>query len=278
MEFRYLGTAAAEGWPAVFCNCEYCLKAKKLGGKNIRTRSQSIINDDLLIDFPSDTYAHALFNRLDLSAVKWCVVTHAHIDHFVPTDLFFRADSCYAHNLTSPDMTVVCNQAVADRLEKIIGAFPDESPRLGIKVEIIPLYESRKYGRYTVTALRANHSYGEEAHIYLISDGERTLLYLHDTGMLYDDVWDYLEKNKIKADFVSYDCTFVALPSGGGHLGLDSCVTVRDMLLEKGIIDSGTVNCINHFSHNGKLVHDELVPVAADLGFLTAYDGMALTI
>ena len=29
MKFRYLGTAASEGWPALFCNCEYCLKAKK---------------------------------------------------------------------------------------------------------------------------------------------------------------------------------------------------------------------------------------------------------
>ena len=35
MKFRYLGTAASEGWPALFCNCEYCLKAKKLGGKNL---------------------------------------------------------------------------------------------------------------------------------------------------------------------------------------------------------------------------------------------------
>ena len=45
MEFTYLGTAAAEGWPAVFCRCKYCLEAQRLGGKNIRTRSQAIINE-----------------------------------------------------------------------------------------------------------------------------------------------------------------------------------------------------------------------------------------
>ena len=60
MKFRYLGTAAAEGWPAVFCNCDHCHRAKKAGGRNIRTRSQALINDDLLIDFPSDSYHHAL--------------------------------------------------------------------------------------------------------------------------------------------------------------------------------------------------------------------------
>ena len=48
MQFQYLGTAAAEGWPAVFCRCKYCLEAQRLGGKNIRTRSQAIVNDDLL--------------------------------------------------------------------------------------------------------------------------------------------------------------------------------------------------------------------------------------
>ena len=33
MKLQYLGTAAAEGWPALFCNCSACIKAKELGGK-----------------------------------------------------------------------------------------------------------------------------------------------------------------------------------------------------------------------------------------------------
>ena len=70
MKFRYLGTAASEGWPALFCNCEYCLKAKKLGGKNLRTRSQAIVNDDMLIDFPGDTFAHMLATGMDFSKVR----------------------------------------------------------------------------------------------------------------------------------------------------------------------------------------------------------------
>ncbi len=38
MKLTYLGTAAAEGWPAVFCNCPCCRQARVLGGKDIRTR------------------------------------------------------------------------------------------------------------------------------------------------------------------------------------------------------------------------------------------------
>lgn len=60
MKLKYLGTAAAEGWPALFCHCEACKKARKLGGKNIRTRSQAIADNRLLIDFCADTYMHVL--------------------------------------------------------------------------------------------------------------------------------------------------------------------------------------------------------------------------
>ena len=58
MELKYLGTAAAEAMPATFCRCKYCIEARRLGGKNIRTRSQSLIDGELLIDLPADTYFH----------------------------------------------------------------------------------------------------------------------------------------------------------------------------------------------------------------------------
>ena len=36
MKLKYLGTAAAEGIPALFCRCEMCAYARKAGGKEIR--------------------------------------------------------------------------------------------------------------------------------------------------------------------------------------------------------------------------------------------------
>jgi phosphoribosyl 1,2-cyclic phosphate phosphodiesterase len=67
MELKYLGTAAAEGIPGIFCNCQYCMDARNQGGKNIRTRSQSIIDDHLLIDFPPDSYSHMLQYNISVS-------------------------------------------------------------------------------------------------------------------------------------------------------------------------------------------------------------------
>ena len=54
MEIQYLGTAAAEGLPALFCDCETCRKARNIGGKEVRTRTQSVVDGKILIDFPPD--------------------------------------------------------------------------------------------------------------------------------------------------------------------------------------------------------------------------------
>ena len=50
MEIQYLGTAAAEGLPALFCGCDICNRARKAGGKEVRTRTQSIVDGRLLIE------------------------------------------------------------------------------------------------------------------------------------------------------------------------------------------------------------------------------------
>ena len=52
MKITYLGTAASEGLPAPFCTCEVCRRAREAGGKSVRTRSQALVDESLLIDFP----------------------------------------------------------------------------------------------------------------------------------------------------------------------------------------------------------------------------------
>ena len=276
MKLTYLGTAAAEGWPALFCRCAYCKKALEKGGRNLRTRSQAMVGDDLLIDFPADSFSHMQQNGLDFSAVKHLLITHSHMDHFSPTDLHLRSTSYYAHNLTSGTLDLYGNERVNEFLSRDRIARSEEPNDTGITAHLIKAYEPFVCGKYTVTALPANHAAGENAFVYLITDGDKTLLYLHDTGLLADEVYDYLAKNRVRADLISYDCTYVSLPSGGGHLGLDSCPAVRKRLEDIGVSDADTVSVINHFSHNGGLIYDELAPVAEKDGFLTSYDGMVI--
>ncbi len=276
MKLTYLGTAAAEGWPAVFCNCQYCKKAKELGGKNIRTRSQALINNDLLLDFPMDTYHHMLQNGLDLSAVKYCFFTHAHSDHCSPLDLIFREDSCYAHELTEPKIEVFGNERAIERLKRTVNVYDNEESISSVHATEIKAYEPINAGNYKITPLPAYHSQNETPFVYLIESEGKAMLYLHDTGLLFDEVYDYLAKTGVRCDLISYDCTYGALPSGGGHMGLDSVPTVRKRLEEIGVSDENTLSVVNHFSHNGMLLHEEMAEAAAKIGFLCSFDGMVI--
>ena len=96
MKIKFLGTCAAEGFPAMFCECPVCEKAREKGGRNIRTRSQALIDEKILIDFPADTYMHVLNFGLDLKRVKAIFITHGHDDHIYPWDIMYR-ESKYGH-------------------------------------------------------------------------------------------------------------------------------------------------------------------------------------
>ena len=42
MKLQFLGSAAAEGWPAMFCECPACKEAARRGGRDLRLRAGSI--------------------------------------------------------------------------------------------------------------------------------------------------------------------------------------------------------------------------------------------
>ena len=86
MKFKFLGTAAAEALPGPFCACERCKAARAEGGRSIRGRSQALIDDALLIDFPAETASRALQGHCDLTKVKHCLITHNHQDHLYPQE------------------------------------------------------------------------------------------------------------------------------------------------------------------------------------------------
>ena len=109
MKLTFLGSGAAEGMPAIFCNCEVCRESRRLGGKNLRTRSQSLINNDLLIDFPADTYSHFQRFGIEGDTIKYLIITHPHQDHFYPNDLLMRTERL-AHGKRVPVLKILCSE------------------------------------------------------------------------------------------------------------------------------------------------------------------------
>ena len=271
MKLQYLGTAAAEAMPALFCECENCKKARALGGRNIRTRSQAIIDDAILLDFPCDTYFHSIANNIDISKIKHLFITHSHQDHFYSDDL-----KCLYYGFSKAPENYVLTVYGSDEIRNEVEAIANGTDRLEYK-KMEP-YKPFKVGEYTVTALKAVHGTANP-YIYLIEKGGKAMLYAHDTDFFSDETWDYLIKAKPKLNFVSLDCTNCTLPHGDfyGHMGIDENVKCKAKLLELGLIDQNTLVVVNHFSHNGtNSVYDELVPIAEKHGMQVSYDGMVV--
>ena len=267
MKLKYLGTAAAEGFPALFCNCEYCKEARKLGGKNIRTRSQSLINDDLLIDFPADTYHHFLTHGIEGDKIKHLIVTHSHSDHLYPNDITKRY-GCYAHEMRTPTLEIFCSGVTASKIGN-----PEN-----VKVTILEPFKAVEFGNYRVTPLPARHMPGGEPLFYIIECDGKSLFYAHDTGYFFDEVFDFIKEKQFRFDMVSLDCTNVdiPIPDTGSHMGFPNINRVVEKLRSFGAVCENTVICVNHFSHNGNPLHAHLCERADEYGYLVSFDGFEI--
>lgn len=273
MKITYLGTAAAEGFPAVFCNCEYCREARKLRGKNIRTRSQALINDDLLIDLPADTYSHFLSNGIEGDKIKYLFLTHSHRDHFYPVELSNRYGA-FAHDMRVERLAVYGGTGVAQKLNEV-----DDFKNFTVDFSLVRPFDAVKCGDYTVIALRARHYPGDGALFYVIK-GEKTVLYAHDTGFFHEEVFDCIKDNGFVFDLISLDCTNIDIPISdeGGHMGLDNINRLVERLCGIGAVNDDTKKVINHFSHNACPIHHKLESRVSEYGYTVSYDGLTLEI
>lgn len=272
MKITFLGTAAAEGFPAVFCNCEFCQKARTLGGKNIRTRSQSLVNDDLLLDLPADTYHHLLQNGIEGHKIKYLFVTHSHQDHFYADELNTR-HGAFAHDMAVPTLKVFLNEGAYKKYYETLKSTKN------IELNVIKHYETVRVDGYRITALPARHFEVDNSNFYVI-EGEKTILYAHDTGYFYDEVFDFIKTKNYKFDLVTMDCTNIdiPIPDTGGHMGLPNIRRCFERLSEIGAVDQSTIKIINHFSHNGNPLQDVLEQKVEGDRYLVAFDGLCIEI
>ena len=276
MKIQIMGTAAYERVPAMFCTCAACEYARKHKGKAIRTQAQTLINDDLMVDFGQDNYIHYLNGDYDYTKLRTLLVTHAHSDHFMTNELLMTSGA-YGHN-EMENITVVGAKGVQEKYALLEG---------DRKVDFAPIsfYETKNLGRYTVTALPACHG-TEEPTLYIISDGEKTVLYNHDTSSLPDEVYDFIEKGGYKFDLVIADCTYGLLGySSHGHMSLEDNEAHKARLEKIGALKKGAIYVITHYSHNALMHKDgspatpeQLEEIAAARGMISAYDGITFEI
>lgn len=271
MKIKFLGTAAAEGIPALFCKCEVCENARKIGGKEVKTRSQSVIDGKILIDFPSDTYLHALYHGLDLPNIRTCLITHSHFDHLYVKDLWCR-NKGIAYGIEGTTMDVYAYTSGYEQVKAYAEAAVSDNR---VSTHLVTPYQPFEVEGYTITAMHASHAVTSTPVIYLIEKEGKTLFYALDTSDFPQETWEFLAKSGKKIDLLALDCTEMLHETDYvGHNDLRGAHKIVEHLKDLGIVTADTKIILNHFSHNGCATHEQFAAAAAKYGYAVAYDGL----
>lgn len=307
MQLTFLGTAAAEGYPALWCRCERCTTARQRGGRNLRYRASLLINDDLLIDPGPDVLAAAIRLNVDVAPVQACLVTHPHTDHLESSTFFWRRKGFVATPL--PRLHVYASNAAIERLLRLerrdldpdaihisthpIGAFQRFDVTTGGEIERDPRFEhgampQTPTRRYEVWTFAASHAEPAQEPVFFgirqaegpeVRGGPRALLYATDSGPWSDETWAALERAASQG--LRFDVTAIDSTSGLGkdsraHMNLAQMAWHQDELRKRGLLADGARRFAHHFSHNGTPPYEELVEHLRPQGIESAYDGLVV--
>jgi phosphoribosyl 1,2-cyclic phosphate phosphodiesterase len=268
MTIRLLGTGAAEGIPAFYSNTSVSHYARDNGGKDIRTRSGALIDGIIKIDLCPDTLLHMIRDRLDAREWSALVFTHSHDDHFAPAELQY---CLYPFNdMDYLTFTIYGNDGICPRIHELYPAWPMDIIRTQ---SFVPF----KHQKYTITPIHANHKLDEDAHNLIFQHNGKTLLYGTDTGVWFEETWEFLKGFAL--DLLVIECTEgFRCTDYDGHLDMESCLEVVDRLHKQGTLNSGSTIVTTHHSHNGEATHEQLVDAFAPHGIHVGFDGLEVTV
>ncbi len=271
MKIIFYGTGGGAGVPELFCSCRVCEYARRHGGRDIRTRSQATV-DNLMIDCSIDAVAHTVFYGLDMRKYRNVLITHTHSDHYSAPDMISRyidADD-WTFYLPAP-----AAQNEIERTARAVAASTSlpvrRAPRIREAVPFVPI----QIEDAVVTPLPSNHARAIGSVLYLIESGGKTLLWVHDSGLMLPETVEYLRQRKPQLDAVSLDCN---LKRGENitpaHMDILQCAQTAQLLCDLGCATHDTRFILNHIGHLLDRTHEELCEEAKEFGFEVAYDQM----
>ena len=276
MKIKILGSGGGEGFPAAFCCCEHCETARKIGNKSLRTLSQTIINDDLLIDFPADTAAHCLYHGVKLGQLQNVLITHSHIDHFEPSLLSMRG-GVFAHNMKYEDIFFYGPEDLRE-----VADTRDIAKPFRKNIHFVPLSDQKavSIGNYKVTAIKALHAPTLGSLNYIIEQDGKSILYLLDSGYPTSDTLTYLKSLNIVFDAVIMDGTMGTAPLQTYiyHMCYQENKNLKEEFVHLGVADRNTHFIVTHITHNHSEYHEKVEEIFAETGIQVAYDGFELTL
>jgi len=284
MDITFLGTAAAPSMPIPFCTCRVCTEARRIGGRNLRRRSSLVINDDLLVDIGPDIASASFQHQISLAGIGVCLQTHPHADH-LDIGFILSRHAEYGTTVTG-ELSLAGSQKTLHAIDALVrqqsayGSLFDPKTQSALKLKTLSLtpFEAYRIGNYYITGFPANHGNDQGFLLYSIAQGDHAVFYGTDTSVLSEEIWEHLQRARIRYDAVMLDHTygigFESRPAD--HLAAKDVAAHADRFRENGLLKDNGVVYATHLSHEGYLEHDALDEYARGHGYRVAYDGLRL--
>jgi phosphoribosyl 1,2-cyclic phosphate phosphodiesterase len=273
VRITFLGTAASEGYPVPFCACANCEGARREGGRSLRKRSHTIVDDELLIDLCPDLISSSQQHGVSLAKVRYVLQTHEHDDHLDPILLTLRSPHYGVHG--APSIDVFASQGALAKAELDAAA----AEKLDLRIHPVEPFQTFAVGPYRVTSVRAAHAPDKmTALLYLIERDGRALFYATDTGPFGEETWAALARFGRPVDLLAMDHTFGFAKESSGHLNADQFVAQVERLKQIGVVGPRTRVLAHHIAHHSNPPHAELARLAEERGYEPAFDGLSVLI
>jgi phosphoribosyl 1,2-cyclic phosphate phosphodiesterase len=274
MKILLLGTAAAEGIPSPFCDCSTCTHARQAGGRNVRMRAGALLNDDLLFDCGPDLGAAAQRFGLRLSRLETLLITHAHSDHLLPSNLAWRRPGFCPTPLR---LLHIFGPGPAARQLRRDHRWPELAEKGAVSLETVRAGRRWRSGGYQITAVPATHDPDQTCLLYIVSDGVRKVFYATDSGPLSERAWRVVAQ-EAPFDAVLMEETMGRAPEWSGHHNMATFLETQWRFVRERWLAEGARFVAFHFSHQSNPPHEELERIFAPHGVVVAYDGLELTL
>lgn len=282
---KFLGTGAGEGIPDPFCSCRICENARLVRGKEIRTRSSFMLDDETVIDLGADYLTQSAFYSVPFTKLKNVLFTHMHDDHINYTFIWERFVKRSSEDF--PLNIYIVGEAedyfndfyFSSRLTSGSNIFANMK---NVTITRLEFEETYSIGRYFITPLKGNHFtvFEKNAANYLIEKDGKSLYYAVDSGWFLPETVEALSDRHLT--FFIGECTIPAEnrnKESDSHMDITLCLKNLDRLYALRAIDENTSIYLTHIAPDG-MTHAELSDFMEHIGkpykVNVAYDNLEL--
>ena len=261
-QILFLGTGAAD-WPLK----NYPDDSSPLLSGEFRGYSSILINGKILVDCgPTVPKAMEAFS-VDLSRLKYILITHTHRDHF---------------SLKSIEKVIeMAGRKLELRVEE--GAVDMAGPlKKFCDIRRMKVGKEFSLGKHSVLPLPANHRVSksaEKALHFLFNLAGKHVLYALDGAWLETPSWKAIQNLQLEA--VIWDGTIGDIPGDYRVFAHNSLPMIRLMnqsLKANGVLKDSSRIILSHMARTLHPTHEKLQVKLADEGMEAAHDGMIVRI